>query len=143
MASSKMVFFNESKDGQRFYNLLKQLRPHLTLEEFEKTYSEAKTTNQYQLVGIEEGHELIALMGFRFLNDFVHGRHLYIDDLVSSEMHRSKGYGAILLNYAEKVATENDCSNLRLCTGIENERGKTFYSKHGWNLRAVVYKKKL
>lgn len=82
-------------------------------------------------------------MGYRVLCDFVHGRHLYIDDLVTDENIRSKGYGATLLKEAEKIAQENGCTNLRLCTGIDNDRGKTFYEKNNWNLRAVVYKKKL
>lgn len=82
-------------------------------------------------------------MGYRIITDFVHGRHLYIDDLVTSEEVRSQGHGATLLKYAEAMAKQKGCSNLRLCTGIDNEGGKRFYEKNSWNLRAVVYKKKL
>jgi hypothetical protein len=32
------------------------------------------------------------------------------------------------------------CPRLRLCTGIQNEKGKAFYERNGWNLRAVAYK---
>ncbi len=123
--------------------MLRQLRPHLSYEEFQATYLEANKANQYQFVGVEEQGELVALMGYRILNDFVHGRHLYIDDLVSSEAHRSKGYGAFLLKQADKIAIDNGCANLRLCTGIENEAGRKFYTKNSWNLRSVVFKKKL
>jgi hypothetical protein len=28
-------------------------------------------------------------------------------------------------------------------TGIENEQGKKFYENNGWNLRTVIYKKKV
>ena len=77
------------------------------------------------------------------LHDFVHGRHLYIDDLITDPRLRSRGYGAQLLRHAEELAPTLGCHNLRLCTGIENERGKGFYERAGWKLRAVVYKRKL
>ncbi len=128
---------------KRFFDLLKELRPHLTFDSFRETLFEAQKTSNYQMTGIEDESGLVALMGYRILHDFVHGKHLYIDDLVSKESCRSKGYGTILLSHAEEIARLNGCSNLRLCTGIENEAGKKFYQKNNWNLRAVVYKKKI
>lgn len=35
------------------------------------------------------------------------------------------------------------CQVLRLCTGIENERGAQFYEKNNWAKRAYAYTKKL
>lgn len=124
-----------------FFQLLKQLRPHLSLEDFDTTYQEAKTANGYQLLGIALNSRLVALMGYRVLDDFVHGRHLYIDDLVVDEAERSKGLGGTLLNQAEVIAKNLNCSRLRLCTGVENENAKTFYERNGWDLKAVVFKK--
>lgn len=43
------------------------------------------------MVALVENEKILALMGYRILYDFVRGRHLYIDDLVSVE--KSKGYG--------------------------------------------------
>ncbi len=140
---NKFIALNFEKDASVFYGLLTQLRPHLSFEDFKEIYFEANKADGYQLIGLEDNHELVGTIGFRILHDFVHGKHLYIDDLVTSESHRSKGYGAILLEYAEKVAKDHGCRNLRLCTGIENERGKIFYERNAWNLRAVVFKKKL
>lgn len=129
-------------DLPRFYALLKELRPHLGWEDFQTHYQAAHTADGYQLVGLELGGELAALMGYRVLHDFVHGRHLYIDDLVTNLKFRSQGLGARLLKQAEVLARELGCSNVRLCTGIDNERGKAFYEREGWQLRAVVYKRK-
>ncbi len=82
-------------------------------------------------------------MGFRTLFDFVHGKHLYVDDLVTAEKHRSKGIGATLLQWAETEATNTGCRGLRLCTGIQNDTAKRFYEREGWHLRAVAFKKQL
>jgi ribosomal protein S18 acetylase RimI-like enzyme len=82
-------------------------------------------------------------MGHRVLHDFVHGKHLYIDDLVTTVSHRSKGIGALLLKRAEVDAQQLGCQSLRLCAGVSNEDGKRFYEKQQWQFRSVVYKKKL
>ena len=137
------VEYNHALDAKRFFHLLKDLRPHLSFEKFNEIYFEANKANAYKLIGIEDNDQLVAMMGYRILHDFVHGKHLYIDDLITSEAVRSKGYGAQLLKHAEELAKQNNCTNIRLCTGIENERGKHFYEKNDWNLRAVVYKKKI
>jgi ribosomal protein S18 acetylase RimI-like enzyme len=126
-----------------FFPLLKELRPHLDLASFTKLYAEARSTSGYQILGIEEHGELLALMGYRILTDFVHGRHLYIDDLITAPHVRSRGLGAMLLQEAERIALDNGCQGLRLCTGIDNEAGKRFYEKNLWQLRAVAFKKKL
>lgn len=97
----------------------------------------------YEIIAIEAENEILAVMGYRILHDYVHGKHLYIDDLVSTKSYRSEGLGAKLLVYAEELAKELGCKVLRLCTGIDNELGKKFYERNGWSLRAVAYKKKL
>jgi hypothetical protein len=45
---------------------------------------------------------LIAIMGYRILNDFVREKHLYIDGLVTTAKCRSSGMGATLLGFAEQ-----------------------------------------
>ncbi len=143
MPSNQLIPYSE-QESIIYFELLKELRPHLNFENFKILISEAQKSGGYQLLGLKDSqNQLVALMGYRIVTDFVHGRHLYIDDLVTSQKIRSQGYGAILLKHAEDLAGQNGCNNLRLCTGIENERGKSFYDKNSWNLRAVVYKKKL
>jgi ribosomal protein S18 acetylase RimI-like enzyme len=135
-----ILSFNPANDSERFFDLLKELRPHLSFSEFKFILNHA---DNYQMVALEEDNRLVALMGYRILHDFVHGKHVYIDDLVTASAERSKGHGAVLLKHAEDIAREHGCKNLRLCTGVENEAGKRFYERESWNMRAVVYKKKI
>jgi ribosomal protein S18 acetylase RimI-like enzyme len=139
MSTEQIILFSD-ESAFEFFELLKELRPHLTFPLFLEIKNEASS---YNLIGLKSGNQLVALMGYRIISDFVHGRHLYIDDLVTSQEFRSKGYGEKLLNRAEFLAKENMCSNLRLCTGIDNKNAMRFYEKNSWNLKAVVYKKKL
>lgn len=133
----------DQNDLERFYPVMKELRKDLSFSDYLSIYENAHASDNYEIVAIEDKKQVLAVMGYRILHDYVHGKHLYIDDLVSTESQRSKGLGAKLLHYAEELARELGCKGLRLCTGIENELGKKFYERHGWNLRAVAYKKKL
>lgn len=133
----------DQNDLKRFYPVMKELRKDLSIDDYLTICARAHEADGYEIVAIEDNSRVLAVMGFRVLHDFVHGKHLYIDDLVSTETHRSKGLGAKLLKYAEDQARELGCKGLRLCTGVENEKGKSFYERHDWKLRAVAYKKKL
>ena len=143
MGSFQFIKAKDKNDLERFYPIMKELRPHLTFEDYISIYDEAHTSDGYEIVAIEQHGEVQAVMGYRFLSDYVRGRHLYIDDLISTEKSRSKGFGTELLNYAEEVAKQNGLKVLRLCTGIENERGVKFYEKNNWVKRAFAYAKKL
>ena len=123
------------------YSILLELRPELSRDDFIAVYNEAAARDQYQIVGLFADNTLAGVMGFRVLLDYVHGKHVYVDDLVVTEKSRSKGAGAYLLNFAEDFARQNQCKKIRLCTGIDNEKGKRFYEREGWNVRAVVFKK--
>lgn len=143
MSDLKLITVKTEHDLKRSYPVMKELRTNLEYEIFLDTYEKAHQTSGYELVAVEKGDQIVALMGYRFLHDYVHGKHVYIDDLVTTEAVRSQGVGSKLLKHAEAIAEKNDCKNLRLCTGFENEQGKKFYERNGWNLRAVVYKKKM
>lgn len=135
--------FHPEKNLSLFFPVIRELRPHLDEKSFLDLYEKARASDQYSIIGLMRNDELLGAMGYRILHDFVHGRHLYVDDLVTTENARSQGIGAILLKKAEALAIELNCSNLRLCTGIANEGGKRFYTKNGWDIRSVAFKKKL
>lgn len=143
MEELSLVKANSPQDLERFYPVMKELRKDLSYQDFLHLYQKAHEADSYEVLGFESQGKIVAVMGYRILYDLVHGKHLYIDDLVSTETQRSKGLGAKFLAHAEQLAKDFSCKGLRLCTGIENESGKKFYERHGWSLRAVAYKKKL
>jgi GNAT superfamily N-acetyltransferase len=130
-------------DFKRCYPVMKELRPHLHYDDYITIYNESHQRDGYEIVAIECDGLISALMGYRVLFDYVRGKHIYIDDLVSTETARSQGLGAELLKFAEVVAKETNCKTLRLCTGVENDRGVRFYEKNGWTKRAFAYTKQI
>ena len=130
-------------DLERCYTIIQELRPHLSYQEYLAIYADSHKADGYEIVAIEEGGRVIAAMGYRYLSDFVRGKHIYIDDLVTTEKIRSRGLGAELLKFAEDLARSNGIGFPRLCTGIENDRGVKFYERNKWVKRAYAYTKKL
>ena len=139
----QLFIITSTQDLKRCYPVMKELRTHLSFEDFISIYKKSHKNDGYEIAAIEDQGSILAVMGYRFLHDFVRGKHLYIDDLVSTERVRSQGLGKYLLSFAEKIAKENDCKSLRLCTGIENGRGVIFYERNGWTKRAFAYTKKI
>ncbi len=140
----KLIFTAKSKtDLERCYPVMKELRPHLSYEDYISIYEDSHKSNGYEIVAIEEDGQILAIMGYRFLSDYVRGQHVYVDDLVTRENVRSRGLGAELLKFAENISKISGCNCLRLCTGIENELGMRFYERNGWMKRAIAYTKKL
>jgi GNAT superfamily N-acetyltransferase len=123
------------------FRVLKELRKEITEGEFQTVFQKASEMDGYTMVGAFIDNELIAVMGYRFLFDFVRKKHLYIDDLVTTESMRSKGIGSKLLKYAENVALDQQCSVVRLCAHIDNKSGQNFYERELWNRRSIAYQK--
>ncbi len=135
------------EDVLRCYPVIQELRTTLSEADFVRIYRDAHAANGYELLYLEEKLEengrIIAILGYRILHDFVHGKHLYIDDLAVRADSRSRGLGSSMLRQAEELATELGCVGLRLCTGVENLGAKKFYEREGWLPRAWAFKKKL
>jgi len=125
------------------YTLLHELRTELTRETFLAIYRAARAENGYRLELLEAGGRPVAVMGWRILHDIVHGRHLYIDDLVVTANARSQGWGARFLEHAENQARSLGCQGLRLCTGVQNTAAIKFYERQGWAPRAFALKKSI
>ncbi len=125
------------------FPIIRELRPHLTFSDFIVLYEKAKQNDDYKIVGFYQQDTCIGVMGYRILFDLVHGKHLYVDDLVTTQSMRSRGVGKQLLIFVEEEAKKHQCKGLRLCTGIENEKAKRFYEREEWKLRSVAFKKQL
>ncbi len=131
----------DKNELEAVFPIIRELRTQLSFSDFLFLYERAKQHDNYKIVAIYQENTCIGVMGYRILFDLVHGKHLYVDDLVTTQSMRSKGIGKQLLKFAEEEAKNLECRSLRLCTGIENESGKKFYEREGWKLKAVTYKK--
>ena len=138
----KQIDLNNSSELDAAFELLKQLRTHLTFESFRENISKLKKEN-YELWSLQDNGSIVALAGLRTYTDFVRGTHLYVDDLVVDQNLRSQGYGAKLLAFTEKLCSEKGLPSLRLACAHENKKGYSFYQREGWTDRSCAFVKKV
>jgi ribosomal protein S18 acetylase RimI-like enzyme len=113
------------------YPVLHELRDHLSLEEFRRRYTEGYNEG-YRIVGLFDAGECQAVGGYRMLTNLVHGRFLYIDDLVTTGTRRSRGYGKALNDYLMGVAQNEGCDTVTLDSHTSRVRAHRFYFREGY-----------
>lgn len=56
-----------------------------------------------------------------------------VENVVTDEKYRGKGYATACLDYAKKIAIEENCYKLMLLTGSKQESTLNFYERAGYN----------
>ena len=56
-----------------------------------------------------------------------------IENVVTNEGYRGKGYATECLNYAKETAIKNNCYKMMLLTGTKSENTLAFYKSAGYN----------
>jgi GNAT superfamily N-acetyltransferase len=113
------------------YPVLCELRGELTREQFDGRYAEGYP-HGYRVVALFDDGKCRAVGGYRIMTNFVRGRVLYIDDLVTSPSHRSRGYGKAINDYLRGVADNAGCDHLALDSGTGRVDAHRFYFREGY-----------
>lgn len=120
------------EDIDRIYPILHQLRDHLSKEDFAERYRETYEASSYRIIGVVADGELRAIAGFRFILNMAVGNALYIDDLVVGSDWRSKGYGAELVKYLERMGIAIGVDAIRLDSAVHRLDAHRFYEREGF-----------
>ena len=124
------------------FETMAALRPHLHKDDFLATVREMEQGG-YRLLYIEDGGAVVAVAGFRIARNLHMGKHLYIDDLVTAEDQRSKGYGERLVKCLREMAIKAGCSYLHLDSGTHRGRAHKFYFEQGFTIASYHFSEKL
>lgn len=112
------------------FPVIAQLRPHLEREEF-ITRAQQQTVAGYRLAYLSVDGRVQAVAGYRITENLAWGRFLYVDDLVTDEAARSRGYGKALLAWLAEHARQNGCAQLHLDSGMQRKDAHRFYLREG------------
>ena len=123
---SSIRIARSDQEVQRCFRVMQELRTHLQEAEFLPTIRRQQLTG-FQLAFLEDEGEVRAVTGFRFIDNLVSGRILYVDDLVTDATARSQGYGKALLNWLAEQGKEMGCSHLELDSGVQRFEAHRFY----------------
>ena len=119
------------------FSVMKKLRPDLRDEDsFTQEVLKLQQSSGYHLLAVQSGSTVLGLIGFRRIANLMHGPHIYVDDLVTLEEHRSRGIGGDLLDAVLAKARELGCKRVLLDTGIDNREATDFYLRRGFLITA-------
>jgi ribosomal protein S18 acetylase RimI-like enzyme len=77
------------------------------------------------------------------MENLIHGRFLYVDDLVTADGQRGKRLGAALLKELSTIGVDKNCRRLVLDTAVTNTKARRFYKREGLIDRIVGFMKPL
>ncbi len=115
------------------------LRPHLRTPEELVTRVARQRAAGYRILAAWRGDLPLALAGYRVAENLIHGRFVYVDDLVTAESERGSGIGARLLAAVAAEGHREGCSRLVLDTALDNVLAHRFYYRQGLLARALRF----
>lgn len=107
-------------------------------EEFVARVARQHTAGYRILAAWQQGAP-IGLAGYRVAENLIHGRFVYIDDLMTAEGERRQGIGARLLDAVAAEGRRLGCGRLVLDTALDNVLGHRFYYRQGLMARALRF----
>ncbi len=124
------------------FDVMSQLRPHIRRNEFLEKLGKQRQQG-YEIAYIDVEGKVVAVAGFRVADNLAWGKFLYVDDLVTGNKERSKGFGKVLLEWLLNYAKENGCDSFHLDSGITRIDAHRFYLNNGLEKSSYHYSVKL
>ena len=132
------VLFLEKNDSDytEVLNLLIQLGTAAKNFDEISQQVENQMSNGYQIVYVKssEGDHILAAAGFVVSEKLAWGKHIYIDDFITAEKHRSSGVGSFLMNWFKSHCKKLECKQLHLDSTVERLKAHSFYIQHGFHI---------
>jgi GNAT superfamily N-acetyltransferase len=113
------------------FDVMKQLRPHLTDAVAFAAQVGGQRGEGYRLLAACDGRAVLGLAGYRTMTNLLYGRFVYLDDLVVTARLQRSGIGARLLDGVRDIAREARCAHFVLDTGLHMALAQRFYYRHG------------
>lgn len=116
-----------------------QLRPHLDEDRFAEQALRQMREGTFRATGLYDGGAARAYAGWRVHENLVYGLHMYVDDLVTDQTVRSRGYGKALLDWLKHEARRQGCARLQLDSGTHRKDAHAFYLREGLRIEAFHF----
>jgi len=130
------------QDIERCFPVMAELRTHLRQESFVDLVRLLEADG-FRLAYMENGGEVVAVAGYRISTNLFLGKHLYVDDLVTSQRVRARGYGRAMMSELREVAKQSGCEYLHLDSGTQRAQAHKFYFQQGLTVSCFHFDEKL
>lgn len=134
-----ILFAETDIDIDRCYEVMRELRPHLSREEFMSQVQRQMRDSGFRLLYCSDSLGIQAVAGIRVAEWLARGKSLEIEDLVTTEYSRSKGYGSQLFDRIVEIAKDEDCTEVRLVSHVTRFDAHRFYLRKGMKIDAHFF----
>lgn len=110
--------------------VVRQLRPHLDEDAF-VAQALCQCEGGYRAAALFHDGAPRAYAGWRVVEYLAHGRHAYVDDLVTDADARGRGHGKALFDWLKMEARALGCRSLQLDSGTQRKDAHAFYLREG------------
>jgi GNAT superfamily N-acetyltransferase len=131
------------EDRRRCFRVMVQLRPQLTERSFMEQTRRQSADGGYRLAMLKQGGAVRAVAGFRVCESLFSGRHMYVDDLVTDESVRSKGFGGRLFDWLVGRAKSEGCVRFELDSGVHRASAHRFYFQKRMHISSFRFRMEL
>lgn len=121
-------------DLERGYEVVRELRPHLTREDFTAQVERQRRDEGYVLALLSDAGLVRSAAGFRRMETLAWGRILYVDDLVTRAADHGAGYGSAMFDWLVEQAHAAGCAQLHLDSGVQRFAAHRFYLHKGLDI---------
>ena len=130
----------EAADLRAAWPVVRQLRPALDEERFvSQALRQIENDDFRATVLYDETGTPRAFAGWRVMEMLAVGRHIYVDDLVTDEASRGRGYGKAMLDWLKAEAERLGCERLQLDSGTHRKDAHAFYLRERMRIEAFHF----
>jgi GNAT superfamily N-acetyltransferase len=96
-----------------------------------------------EMAALLAGERIATVAVYRCHPTTAHGHRFYIDDLVTDEADRGRGFGRRMLDWCEERARARGCASLDLESGVQRQSAHRFYFREGFVIASFGFRKAL
>lgn len=133
MSASRIQIARSAEDITRCFDVMHELRPHLTLESF-LAQAARQQAQGWHLAFLECDDVIRSVTGYRIIENLAWGRILYVDDLVTRANDHGGGFGSALFDWLVAQARQHQCSQFHLDSGVQRFDAHRFYLHKGLDI---------
>ncbi len=126
---------NERNELLNLYLYLhEQFMPEIT-EQLKNTWETIMKDKNHHIIVNEVDNKIVSSCVCVIIPNLTRNIRPYalIENVVTREDYRGKGYATECLNYAKKIAEKENCYKIMLLTGSKEDTTLNFYRKAGYN----------
>lgn len=119
----------------RLYEQLHNSEVVTNLDELSKLWNQILQDNNHHIIIVEEDGKIVSSCVCVIIPNLTHNQQPYafIENVITDEAYRKKGFATKCLNYAKEIAIKEKCYKIMLLTGSKKDTTLKFYQNAGYN----------